>query len=95
MSDAYETYSFEVRHTFDTETGLSVHVITLDDLHKVLSTMNKQAERLKSENNRLRKAGELMDNVCEEFDRIQKGTSGGCDIAYAVQAWRAAKEAQS
>jgi hypothetical protein len=36
-----------------------------------------------------------MDTVSEEWERIQKGTSGGCDIMYAVRAWNAAKEGQA
>ena len=47
---------------------------------------------LREEVERLTKAGKLMDTVSEEWERIQKGTSGGCDIMYAVHAWLAAKE---
>jgi len=49
-------------------------------------------EELQAQVERLTKAGKLMDTVSDEWERIQKGTSGGCDILYAVRAWNAAKE---
>lgn len=57
---------------------------------------HKEIERLKAEVERLRAginhATQLMDSVEAEWERIQRRESGGCDIMYAVQAWKRAKE---
>lgn len=41
--------------TYDTETGLVCYVVPLSQLDDVIATMNKQAERLQAENERIRK----------------------------------------
>ena len=43
---------------------------------------------LQSEIKKLTEASRLMDVVSDEWDRIEKGDSGGCDIASAVYSWK-------
>ena len=50
MSQPEKIFSFDVKQTYDTDTGLVDYVVTLGDLHKVVDEMNEQAKRLKEEN---------------------------------------------
>jgi len=46
--------------TYDSETGLVVLTVTLDDLNKVLKTMDKQAKLMNQRLERLTKAGDEL-----------------------------------
>ena len=52
--------SLKVMQTYDSETGLVVLTVSLDDLNKVLKTMDKQAKRMNQRLERLTKAGDAM-----------------------------------
>lgn len=51
-----------------------------------------ERDALAAENERLRLAEKLMDQVSEDWRLIQINQSGGSDIMFAVAAWLAAKE---
>jgi len=74
--------------TYDSETGLVVLTVSLDDLNKVLKTMDKQAKRMNQRLERLTKAGDAMAvalNLNDDvFDNHEK--------KLAQSAWNAAKE---
>jgi len=52
--------SLKVMQTYDSETGLVVLTVTLDDLNKVLKTMDKQAKLMNQRLERLTKAGDEL-----------------------------------
>ena len=78
--------------TYDSETGLVVLTVSLDDLNKVLKTMDKQAKRMNQRLERLTKAGdELYDAWIGYYgeqilDDHNNGTGEIC------RTWNAAKE---
>jgi len=80
--------SLKVMQTYDSETGLVVLTVSLDDLNKVLKTMDKQAKRMNQRLERLTKAGDAMAvalNLNDDvFDNHEK--------KLAQSAWNAAKE---
>jgi len=91
VSNSEKTYSFDVQQSFNTETGLVSYVVTLDDLHKVLDEMNKQAQRLQAENERLRKAGDaVVAAYCMGDAKVEKWKEYP-----VVREWLAAKGVQS
>ncbi len=97
MSQPEITKSLDVLTTYDTETGLVRYVVPLSQLDDVISTMNKQAERLqaenarlKSENNRLRRAGDGLMFEAETMAHEVSWNPAPWDRV--VAAWVAAKE---
>ncbi|MFN7300368.1 MAG: hypothetical protein ACK5U7_02730 [Bacteroidota bacterium] len=56
--------------------------------------LENQIDALKAEVECLRKAGELMDRVAEDFKSIERSESGGSEIMFAVREWLAAKGVQ-
>jgi uncharacterized protein (DUF3084 family) len=94
------TTSLEVIETYNTETGLVVYAVSLDDLDKAINAMDKQAKRINEE----------KDALTIERDKLQtqveRLTKAGDDLVFHIgnsdkalyqcaDAWRAAKEVQS
>ena len=82
----YTIKSYEVFTTYDSETGLARHCVTLEDFNNLIEAMNKQADRLQAEVERLRKAGDEMD----AYLKRQDGTTNG--MISCREAWLTAKE---
>ena len=92
------TTSLEVIQTYNTETGLVVYAVSLDDLDKAINAMDKQAKRINDEKDaliierdklqtqveRLTKAGDAM---AQQLDGLSFDT--------VWDFWNAAKEVQS
>lgn len=78
--------------TYDTDTGVVRYVVPLSQLDDVIATMNKQAERLQAENERLRKD---LDYVLDDWGCFKVGHSGGNGIDSVFKAWLYAKGVQS
>jgi len=89
------TKSLKVMQTYDCETGLVVLAVSLDDLNKVLKTMDNQAKRLNRRLERLTKAGDAMADNCQAMAGVEDENGDCCyssDLMSFVQDWRDAKE---
>ena len=64
------------------------------DAIRAFTVLKDEVAALQAEVDRLRKAGELMDRVAEDFKSIERSESGGSEIMFAVREWLAAKGVQ-
>jgi hypothetical protein len=64
------------------------------DAIRAFTVLKDENAALQAEVDRLRKAGELMDRVAEDFKSIERSESGGSEIMFAVREWLAAKGVQ-
>ena len=64
------------------------------DAIRAFTVLKDEVAALQAEVDRLRKAGELMDRVAEDFKSIERSESGGSEIMFAVREWLDAKGVQ-
>ena len=69
MSKETTTTSLEVIQTYNTETGLVVYAVSLDDLDKAINAMDKQAKRINAEKDALIIE---RDKLQTEVERLKK-----------------------
>ena len=82
--------SLKVMQTYDSETGLVVLTVSLDDLNKVLKTMDKQAKWMNQRLERLTKAGDELHAFLINY--IVESRISSAYLNKLDDDWQAAKE---